>query len=111
MKMRLGLVVCMAALPVTALAEFVPLSGKEITAVLTDASVSYQMAAQQFFASGQTLFETDSPAEWGSWRVEGDKYCSQWPPSDGWTCYAVAREAEVLRFIASDGSITDGVLE
>jgi hypothetical protein len=42
--------------------------------------------------------------------VQGDLYCSVWPPSDRWDCHDVARSARGLdiRFTGDDGSVTVG---
>jgi hypothetical protein len=42
--------------------------------------------------------------------VQGDLYCSVWPPSDRWDCYDIARSARGLdiRFTGDDGSVTVG---
>ncbi|MEJ6398008.1 hypothetical protein [Yoonia sp. 208BN28-4] len=93
------------------MAEFAPLTGDEIRETLTDADIIYPMAAQTFFASGRTLYETDAPEAWGYWRVEQGQYCSQWPPSDLWACYDVSRDGDKIRFTAGDGFVTDGVLQ
>ena len=90
--------------------EFVPLSGAEISAALTDQTLIYEQARQVFYISGQTLYETSRPS-WGRWQVRGDQYCSQWPPTDTWSCYDMARDGATLRFIAADGSVTDGTYE
>ncbi|HHB81049.1 MAG TPA: hypothetical protein ENK83_04790 [Aliiroseovarius sp.] len=90
--------------------DFVPMSGHEIRAALTDQSPSYGAARQVFYTSGQTLYEDKRPS-WGRWRVTGDQYCSQWPPSELWSCYDMARNGATLRFIAADGSTSDGTYE
>ncbi len=69
--------------------DWIVMNGAEITEVLTDRSVTYDNGAtQRFFASGRTLYTHGEPS-WGSWRVEGNEYCSLWPPSPDWDCYAV----------------------
>jgi hypothetical protein len=75
------------------------LTGPEITAALTARILQYEDGTRQdFMADGRTLFGEGS---WGFWRVEGDEYCSVWPPSDRWACYAVAVRGHEVRF--SDG--------
>jgi hypothetical protein len=95
-----------ALLPGVALADnWKALTGPEIAAALTARVVQYDGGHQQeFMADGRTLYDES----WGSWRVEGDQYCSQWPPSDRWNCYGVAINGPDLQFIAKDGSVTDG---
>lgn len=62
---------------------------------------------QTFFADGRTLYDASSPS-WGRWRVDGDLYCSQWPPADRWDCYGVERNGLDIRFVAVGGSVTVG---
>jgi hypothetical protein len=87
--------------------EWRDLSGSEIEAALTDRDLVYENATQRFYASGRTLYNAGQDS-WGYWAVRGDQYCSQWPPSDGWDCYAMAQSGDVLRFLGADGSFTDG---
>lgn len=105
MKMSAAL---LAAFPRFALAEdWAPLDGAAIAEALTDQSLIYANARQTFFASGRTLYNAGQDS-WGYWAVRGDQYCSQWPPSDGWDCYDVARLSGQVRFTAADGSTIDG---
>ncbi len=56
-----------------------------ITQALTARIVAYEGGAtQQFNADGSTIYTTDHEST-GAWRVDGSKYCSQWPPSDRWS--------------------------
>ena len=87
--------------------EWQPMSGAQITAALTDQSLIYEGAAQQFYASGRTLYNAGQDS-WGYWAVQDDQYCSQWPPGDQWDCFDMAAADGMVRFIGEDGSITDG---
>jgi hypothetical protein len=103
------LILLMAASPAFA-DDWQVLSGDEITAALTDRMLRYEGGeTQQFDANGTTRYESPEVSN-GQWRVTGDQYCSQWPPSDRWACYDVQGEAAGLdiRFIAGDGSISTG---
>ncbi len=89
------------------------MSGAEITTALTARVLAYQDGTtQNFYADGRTLFETAGGAgqSWGRWRVEADQYCSSWPPSESWACYAMDAESGGLdlRFVAADGSLSIG---
>lgn len=111
--MRLNLAFCAVFLPGAAVAEgWQPLSGPEISEALTGQSVAYEAARQSFFASGRTLYVTVEDS-WGSWRVEGDAYCSQWPPQDDWDCYQVLLSADgrEVRFSDAFGNNFDGVFD
>ena len=89
--------------------DFAPLSGGEIERALRETTLIYDGAFQVFYGSGRTLYD-NGPESWGYWRVRAGQYCSQWPPSDSWDCYDMARSGDTLRFIARDGSFTDGVI-
>ena len=103
-------VILAVLLPAVALAEdWVPLDGPAISTALTDQRLRYTAARQHFGADGQTLYDAGRPS-WGSWAVRGDQYCSVWPPSDLWACYDVSQNGDMIRFIASDGSFSDGTL-
>jgi len=87
--MRIATAILLLAAAVPALAgEERPLAGSEISALLTGQTVIGEGTRQEFRASGHTLY-SDGRDSWGYWRVEGDRYCSQWPPQEGWTCYAM----------------------
>jgi len=81
-----------------------------IRVALTGARLAYDTAWQEFRASGRTLYNAGHDS-WGYWTARGDKYCSQWPPADGWDCYDVERDGDRLRFIGSTGHITEGRFE
>ena len=97
--------------PTTATAEdWQPLDAPAITLALTARTLAYKDGAtQQFNADGSTIYTTDRDSI-GAWRVEGPQYCSQWPPSDRWSCYdmTVSESGLDLRFTASDGSESVG---
>ncbi len=86
--------------------EWRALVGDELREVLTDVRVTYPGGIWQvFYASGRTLYSAGQD-NWGTWRVEGDQYCSQWPPSDLWSCYGIEVDGANLRFIGASGDIT-----
>ena len=77
---------------------------------LAGKTLRYQNGLQSFEADGATVYTTDKDSH-GNWRAEGGQYCSAWPPSARWDCYALEQEGAKVRFIARDRSITEGVLE
>jgi hypothetical protein len=91
-----------------ALAAEAQLSGDEITAALSDKSLYGESRGQQveqiFQKSGQTFYLTGGNSSSGSWAVREGKYCSVWPPSDHWACYAVMRDGDAVTFVAGDGT-------
>ncbi|WP_370402047.1 hypothetical protein [Sulfitobacter sp. JB4-11] len=99
--MRQAIYALVLLLPGAALGEeavWQKLSGAQITAALTGRALQYDTAWQDFRASGRTLYHAGRDS-WGYWRVEADQYCSMWPPSDLWACYAMERAGDRLRFI------------
>lgn len=109
---HLGHALAVLALAGAASAEpWEQMTGAEIAAALTGRTLVYDSGWQEFFESGRTLYNAGRDS-WGTWRVEGDRYCSQWPPSDSWSCYAMSRDAATgaLRFIDPAGNATVGRL-
>lgn len=84
------------------------MSGDEIAATLTERTLKYSSATQKFYASGKTLYDAGRPS-WGYWRAEMDQYCSQWPPSDLWTCYDMEKSDDAVRFVGAQGDKTEGI--
>lgn len=108
--MRLTLTLLIAALPLAAAgeeAQWEPLDGAQIRQALEGREVQYASAHQDFRASGRTRYVAGRES-WGYWRVEGDAYCSQWPPSGLWACYTMTRRGDALRFIGEAGDVTEG---
>lgn len=96
--------------PVMGVAEgWAPLDGPTIAKVLTNAELQFAAARQTFDADGSTLYDAGRPS-FGRWQVQGDQYCSQWPPSDRWACYEMTQNGNALRFIADDGSVSEGLI-
>ncbi|QBX99825.1 hypothetical protein E2K80_03000 [Rhodophyticola sp. CCM32] len=88
---------------------WVRLEESEITTLLTGHDLIYDTGAfQQFLPSGRTFYRAGE-ASWGYWRVEAGRYCSQWPPGEGWDCYDLEHDgAASLRFIDDWGHISVG---
>ncbi len=107
---RFALMLTICAAPVAAAADedWRFLTGPEIRAALEDRVVTYDTARQDFRASGRTLYTFGGRDSWGYWRVQGDQYCSQWPPSDLWDCYDVYWLVDRVLFIGPTGDVTDG---
>lgn len=86
------------------------LAGAEATKALSGHILAYANGATQTFSpSGDTGYDSGH-LQPGKWRIDGDKYCSVWPPSDQWACYKLEASADgkSLRFTAGDGSTTEG---
>lgn len=113
MKWLVIVLALLATVPSRA-AEERPLSGTEIARLLTGAEVIGEGTRQVFYESGRTLYN-DGRDSWGHWRVEGDRYCSQWPPQAGWTCYDMLSWEEKdrvwMRWIGDSGARFDAYIE
>jgi hypothetical protein len=83
------------------------LAGADIHAVLADQTLWQQdttrNVSQTFLANGTTHYVENGHQSRGFWRTEGDKYCSQWPPSEHWSCYDVLLDGGVVIFVSSGG--------
>jgi hypothetical protein len=84
------------------------LTGPEIMTALSDQTLvgadASQNIEQIFQKSGLTLYSSNGAQSQGFWKVDGDKYCSQWPPSENWSCYAVVQEGSLITFVSGGGT-------
>ena len=96
-------------------AESIKLSGAEITATLSEKEVAGtdngQPSGQIFRANGATFYAVAGNSQTGNWKVEGDKYCSVWPPSENWVCYDVLRDGNAIQFISPSGKASTYTLK
>ena len=110
MSTRLPLIVAMiATLALPASADDMPMKGPDILKTLTGARVQGSNWSQSFEAGGATIYAgADGKQSSGRWDVRGDEYCSQWPPSDVWACYAMATDTTAdgitIIWISADGA-------
>jgi hypothetical protein len=101
-RLALGFLFLTAGL---ASAEEQVLKGVEILEVLGDKTLTADGDIQQLFQEGGlTLYMEKGSSSQGRWKVEKDEYCSQWPPNQGWSCYQVTQDGEMITFIAKDGT-------
>ncbi len=68
--------------------EWIALDDEGIKSALSGRSVEYTRSSQSFLASGETT-DVDGRPSLGYWRVDGGKYCSQWPPRQTWNFYSL----------------------
>ena len=110
MNMRFALLVSTAiALNLPAWADEMPMKGPDILKTLTGARVEGSNWSQRFDAGGATIYAgADGKQSTGRWDVRGNEYCSQWPPSDVWACYAMAAntsaDGTTIIWISAGGS-------
>jgi len=88
---------------------------EEISRALIDKEVVYANqgnSSQSFSANGDTTFVEGRPSL-GQWQARGMQYCSQWPPSNAWTCYDVFLDSSesTIRFRGTDGVNWDGTYQ
>ncbi|SPH17594.1 hypothetical protein DEA8626_01117 [Defluviimonas aquaemixtae] len=90
------------------------LDAAAILQALTGRSLAYEDGARQDFRDGGgTTYRAGAGESEGRWRAESGRYCSVWPPSERWSCYALERDTETgrLRFVGSAGDITVGAYQ
>lgn len=84
-------------------------TGDALTAAVRERSIAYEGGATQYFrADGTTSYiDAGRPTE-GGWRIEGERFCSVWPPATHWDCYdlEVSTDGQWMRFIAPGGTFT-----
>ncbi|MEP6565716.1 MAG: hypothetical protein ABJB10_11305 [Mesorhizobium sp.] len=90
-------------------ADEVTMKGADILASLKGAHVEGPDWTQSFDDGGGTLYVKGSNQSQGRWDVRGDQYCSLWPPSDVWACYAMTIDSsdpatEKVTWISADGA-------
>ena len=87
------------------LAEEKKLSGDDILTALSDQVLAGKEGVSQIFQkSGVTYYSENGSQSQGLWKVQGDKYCSQWPPSQAWPCYDVLRDGLKIVFVSGSGT-------
>lgn len=98
----LAISVALVATPVVAQDQ--PLTGAEIQALLSgNTAVADDGSYRQTFAADGTTIYAPSGGEpdAGLWRVENDRYCSQWA-GGGWDCYDVEGTSDHIVWISGD---------
>ncbi|MDX1710226.1 MAG: hypothetical protein R3316_03715 [Rhodovibrionaceae bacterium] len=102
----LATLLVLPALSTNAADEEQPLTGAEIKAALSGNTVFGEQDGtkwKQYFApDGSTTYISgdDDPSP-GKWRVDGDTFCSLWPPASDWDCYDMTGDLD-----ASPPSVT-----
>ena len=100
----------------TANAAFEPMTGDQIRLALAGRWVKGESFKQWFLESGETeyVYQNGGPSL-GRWRVQGDQYCSLWPPSGTWACYNMSWDrsgkATIVRWIDAAGDVSEAVIQ
>ncbi len=102
---RIMLFALPAALPLSALAEPVKLTGEQIKSLLPTITAYGDNTKQIFYESGTTDYISNGRPSVGYWHSSETQYCSKWPPFGGWTCYDVLldQEKKQLHWIGDSG--------
>ena len=98
----------LSAAVVPAPAAEVAMKGADSLTTLKGARVEGPDWAQSFDDGGATIYTKGGAQSQGRWDVRGDQYCSLWPPSDVWACYAMTIDTsdlahEQVTWISADG--------
>lgn len=91
----------------TAQAAEIKLSGAEMQATLYDKILYGKDIEQIFQKSGATFYSAGGGQSQGNWKIDGEKYCSQWPPNEAWACYDMTQDGNKITFISKDGNRTE----
>ena len=106
--LRVFLMILIAGMPVfPAVSDERPLTGQEIQDALSGNAVEGVQDGvawkQIFYPDGTTTYISGNRPSPGRWAVRGEKYCSQWPPSQSWDCYQMTGEGDRMTFIPDAG--------
>jgi hypothetical protein len=83
------------------------LSGAEMQTILND-KILYGKDTEQIFQKfGVTFYSAGGNQSQGNWKIDGEKYCSQWPPNQAWACYDIMQDGNKITFISKDGDRTE----
>ena len=104
----LGVALC-AAFPVFADLTFQKLDADAVQTLLSEKTLTYSDATQQFYAAGRTLYTSSRPS-WGYWSIRGAQYCSRWPPNSQCDCNDlwVSQGGTTVRFLDAWDNASDG---
>jgi hypothetical protein len=90
-----------------AIAAEMKLTGAEMQAILYDKILYGKDVEQIFQKSGATFYSAGGSQSQGNWKIDGEKYCSQWPPNEAWACYDITQDGNKITFISKDGNRTE----
>jgi hypothetical protein len=76
----------------------------DVGGYLSGTQVDFPGVSQIFGADGDTFYGPSA----GRWAARDGRYCSVWPPVRTWVCYGLFRDGNRIRFVAPDGTATDG---
>ena len=85
--------------------------GAALRALLLSRPITYDDGARQDFAAdGSTNYTDRGGPTVGLWRLEGEQFLSNWPPSTHWDAYRVfvSPGRDRIRFVAPGGAVFAG---
>ncbi len=91
----------------TAQAAETKLTGAAMQTILYDKILYAKDTEQIFQKSGVTFYSTGGNQSQGNWKIDGEQYCSQWPPNQAWTCYGMTQDGNKITFISKSGERTE----
>lgn len=83
------------------------LDGAEMQSILNDKVLYGKDAEQIFQKSGVTFYSSGGNQSQGNWKIDGEQYCSQWPPNQTWACYDITQDGNKITFVSKDGNRTE----
>ncbi len=83
------------------------LTSAAMQTILSDKILYGKDAEQIFQKSGVTFYLSGGSQSQGNWKIDGEKYCSQWPPNEAWACYDITQDGNKITFISKDGNRTE----
>jgi hypothetical protein len=83
------------------------LTSVQMQMILSDKILYGKDAEQIFQKSGVTFYSAGGSQSQGNWKIDGEKYCSQWPPNEAWACYDITQDGNKITFISKDGNRTE----
>jgi hypothetical protein len=102
----IAIILLFCAMPTSATAAERDLTGPEIALYLSGHTIIGQQGAQRwtqsFAVDGTTSFAMGRPSDPGLWKIEGDRYCSQWGANAAWSCWIVRVDGDAVTFINPD---------
>jgi hypothetical protein len=83
------------------------LTGAAMQSIFSDKILYGKDVEQIFQKSGVTFYLSGGSQSQGNWKIDGEKYCSQWPPNEAWACYDMTQDGNKITFISKDGNRTE----
>ena len=110
MKLRSYLAIALLFWSLPGQAAEIAVITPDLEKLLTDVSLygfgDKAQVEQIFQKSGVTFYLENGNSSQGNWKIENNKYCSQWPPNPSWACYDVMRDGDAVTFVSSTGKRT-----